>query len=249
LPYDQYLALLPKFLQQLDMESSGKGVDKLGVKVEHATGPIVWGEPGTDSQHSFFQLIHQGRFVPADFIGFIESLNPKGEHHKILMANFIAQTQALAEGKDLETVQNDLRNAKKYTEEEVKKLLPHKALMAEKDLEIITNKLRNEKKYTEKQVKELAPHKVFPGNRPTTTLLIDKLTPKTLGALIALYEHRTFVQGVLWNINSFDQWGVELGKKLATTILEIFTNKNPADFETLDASTRHLTQRVMGLSA
>jgi glucose-6-phosphate isomerase len=216
LPYDQYLALLPKFLQQLDMESSGKGVNKLGINVEHVTGHILWGEPGTDSQHSFFQLIHQGRLVPADFIGFMESLNPIGEHHKILMANFLAQTQALAAGKDFKTVKQELHTKGKHTEEEIE---------------------------------ALAPHKVFPGNKPTNSLLINQLTPKTLGALIALYEHRTFTQGIVWNINSFDQFGVELGKKLATAILKIFKDKNPAALQKLDASTRDLAKRFMGTSA
>jgi glucose-6-phosphate isomerase len=168
LPYDEYLALFPAYLQQLDMESSGKRVDLAGRPVEVDTGPVVWGQPGTDGQHAFFQLLHQGtRIVPCDFIGFLEPLNPVGSHHALLYANLVAQTEALAFG----TVDPGL-----------------------------------------------VPHRAFPGNRPSNTILADRLTPWTLGALIALYEHKVFVQGTIWGIDSFDQWGVELGKTLAGRI-------------------------------
>jgi glucose-6-phosphate isomerase len=178
LPYDQYLARLPAFLQQLDMESNGKRVDLEGRPVDYETGPIVWGQPGTNGQHAFFQLLHQGtKLVPADFIGFCRTHNPIGDHHDQLMANLFAQTQALAFGK---------------TETEVR---------------------------AEGVSEALAPHRTFPGNRPTNTLLLESLTPASFGALVALYEHKVFVQGSLWNVNSFDQWGVELGKALAKRIL------------------------------
>ena len=177
IPYDQYLSRLPAHLQQLDMESNGKRVDLEGREVEYATGPIVWGEPGTNGQHAFFQLLHQGtRLVPCDFIGFCRSANPLGAHHDLLMANFFAQTEALAFGK---------------TEQEVR-----------------------DEGIPEAQVA----HRTFPGNRPTNTILVESLTPEVLGKLVALYEHSVFVQGVCWDINSFDQWGVELGKKLASKI-------------------------------
>lgn len=178
LPYDQYLSRFTAYLQQMDMESNGKSVTRDGQRVACSTGPIVWGEPGTNGQHAFYQLIHQGtKLIPADFIGFCKTHNPLGDHHDKLMANFFAQTQALAFGK---------------TEQEVR---------------------------AEGTPENLVPHKVFKGNRPTNTLLADDLTPKTLGALIALYEHKVFVQGVIWNIFSFDQWGVQLGKVLAGKIL------------------------------
>ncbi len=179
LPYDQYLHRFPAYLQQGDMESNGKSTDRGGNRIGYQTGPVIWGEPGTNGQHAFFQLLHQGtKMVPADFIGFARSLNATGDHHLKLMANFFAQTEALAFGK---------------TEEEVRR---------------------------ENVPAALVPHKVFPGNRPTNTILADVLTPSTLGKLIALYEHKIFTQGVLWNVNSFDQWGVELGKVLATRILK-----------------------------
>jgi glucose-6-phosphate isomerase len=186
LPYDQYLHRLPAYLQQADMESNGKGVDHQGKTVDHQTGPILWGEPGTNGQHSFYQLIHQGtKFIPADFIAPMQSHNPIGDHHRMLLANCFAQTEALMLGKTLDEAKADLRAQK----------LP------------------------ESEVERLAPHKVFTGNRPTNTLLCQKVTPRLLGSLIALYEHKIFVQGVIWNINSFDQWGVELGKVLAKNIL------------------------------
>jgi len=178
LPYSQYLYRFPAYLQQADMESNGKSIDKNGLRVNYQTGPIIWGEPGTNGQHAFFQLLHQGtKLIPADFIGFAKSLNPCGDHHIKLISNLIAQTEALAFGR---------------SKEEVK----------------------------EKGVKEkLIPYKTFEGNRPTTIIMADQLTPSILGKLIALYEHKIFTQGVIWNIYSFDQWGVELGKELANKIL------------------------------
>ncbi|MBP9603456.1 MAG: glucose-6-phosphate isomerase [Chromatiaceae bacterium] len=186
LPYDQYLKYLPAYLQQADMESNGKGVTRDGLAVEYTTGPVVWGEPGTDGQHAFFQLIHQGtQMIPADFIAAIKSHNPLGDHQTQLMANFFAQTEALMRGRTLEEARAEMLTAG---------MAPA-------------------------QVEALAPHRSFPGNRPTNTILVEKLTPRALGALIALYEHRIFVQGIIWGLNSFDQWGVELGKQLAGVIL------------------------------
>ncbi|NNK32645.1 MAG: glucose-6-phosphate isomerase [Xanthomonadales bacterium] len=186
LPYDQYLSRFAAYFQQGDMESNGKSIDREGRRVDYQTGPVIWGEPGTNGQHAFYQLIHQGtKRVPADFIGFVESLNPVGDHHDKLMANFFAQTEALAFGLEADSVRRQLQAAGLSPE----------------------------------QVELLTPHKTFEGNRPTNSLLIDRLTPRSLGALIALYEHKIFVQGVIWNINSFDQWGVELGKALAGVIL------------------------------
>jgi glucose-6-phosphate isomerase len=177
LPYDQYLARLPAYLQQLEMESNGKRVDRQGRPLTCQTAPIVWGEPGTNGQHAFFQLLHQGtRLVPCDFIGFCRSLNPLGDHHDLLMANFLAQTEALAFGRTLE--------------------------------EVVAAGVSPEQ----------APHRSFPGNRPSNTILAESLTPATLGPLVALYEHKVFVQGTIWQVNSFDQWGVELGKALAAGI-------------------------------
>jgi glucose-6-phosphate isomerase len=182
LPYDQYLKRFPAYLQQLAMESNGKGTTLTGSPVEYATGPIVWGEPGTNGQHSFYQLIHQGtHLIPCDFIGFCRSLNPAGPHHDILMANLFAQGEALAFGKSAEEVRQ------------------------------------------EGTPEELVPHRTFAGNRPSSTILADRLTPGTLGALIALYEQSVFTQGVIWRINSFDQWGVELGKVLAQRIMPELT--------------------------
>ncbi|MCX7192066.1 MAG: glucose-6-phosphate isomerase [Proteobacteria bacterium] len=184
LPYDQYLHRFPAYLQQLDMESNGKGVDRDGMPVDYDTGMVVWGEPGTNGQHAFYQLIHQGtRMIPADFLAPIHSQNPAGEHHAILLANCFAQTEALMIGKTASEARAELQG------------MPVEELEA------------------------LLPHKVFPGNKPTNTLLFDRLDPHTLGMLIALYEQKVFVQGIVWNINSFDQWGVELGKQLASRIL------------------------------
>ena len=186
IPYTQYLQKLPSYLQQAIMESNGKSIDRNGKPVTYQTGNIIWGEPGTNSQHAFFQLIHQGtKLIPADFIGFKESLFGDKDHHDKLMANYFAQTEALLMGK---------------TEEEVRK-------------ELATKKLNKE------EIDQLLPFKVFAGNKPTTSLLIKKLTPASLGKLIAMYEHKIFVQGVIWNIFSYDQWGVELGKQLASKIL------------------------------
>ncbi len=201
LPYDQYLARLPAYLQQLDMESNGKSVDKQGQRVNYQTGPIVWGEPGTNGQHAFYQLIHQGtKLIPADFIGFCRSHNQLGKHHDLLMANFFAQTQALAFGK---------------TADEVR---------------------------AEGTAENLVPHKVFSGNRPSNTLLAEELTPATFGSLIALYEHKVFVQGVIWNVFSFDQWGVELGKVLATRLYDDLVAP-PAQEPAHDSSTNALVRR------
>jgi len=194
IPYTQYLHRFPAYLQQAVMESNGKSVDRNGQGVAHQTGSIIWGEPGTNSQHAFFQLIHQGtKLIPTDFIGFKESLYGETDHHNKLMANFFAQTEALMNGKSPAEVKAELE-AKGLDPEALEKLLPFK---------------------------------VFEGNRPTNTLLIQKLTPRNLGALIALYEHKIFVQGIIWNIFSYDQWGVELGKQLATAILgEIEDSQN-----------------------
>jgi glucose-6-phosphate isomerase len=178
LPYDQYLKRFPAYLQQLTMESNGKHVTLAGTEVDYQTGPVYWGEPGTNGQHSFYQLIHQGtRLIPCDFIAFCRSLNPIGRHHDLLMANVFAQGEALAFGK---------------TADEVK---------------------------AEGTPDWLVPHKVFEGNRPSNTILADELTPTILGSLIALYEHAVFTQGIIWDIDSFDQWGVELGKVLAQRIV------------------------------
>ena len=186
LPYDQYLHRLPAYLPQADMEANGKGTQKDGRPVDGETGPVVFGEPGTNGQHAFYQLIHQGTtLVPCDFIAAAESHNSYVDHHQKLLANVFAQSEALARGKTLE----------------------------EAYAELIARKMPDD------EARALAPHKVFPGNRPSTTILYKKLTPYTLGRLIALYEHKIFVQGVLWGINSFDQWGVELGKELAGKIL------------------------------
>jgi glucose-6-phosphate isomerase len=201
LPYEQYLKRFPAYLQQLTMESNGKHVTLDGKHVAVQTGPVYWGEPGTNGQHSFYQLIHQGtRLIPCDFIGFYKTLNSVGRHHDILMANVFAQAEALAFGK---------------TADEVK---------------------------AESVAEALVPHKVFEGNRPSNTILADKLTPEVLGKLVALYEHAVFTQGAIWNIDSFDQWGVELGKVLATRILgELESAKEPEGAH--DTSTNRLIQR------
>jgi glucose-6-phosphate isomerase len=206
LPYDQYLARFSAYLQQLDMESNGKSIGLDGARVEHQTGPIIWGQPGTNGQHAFYQLIHQGtKLIPADFIGFSQSLNPLGNHHDLLMANFFAQTEALAFGK---------------TADEVRK---------------------------EGVPEWLVPHKVFEGNRPTNTLLADKLSPRRLGSLVSLYEHKVFVQGVIWNVNPFDQWGVELGKVLAKRIVGELGAKTPELAH--DSSTNALLRRYIAQRA
>jgi glucose-6-phosphate isomerase len=187
LPYDQYLHRFAAYFQQGDMESNGKSTDRDGNRItDYTTGPVLWGEPGTNGQHAFYQLIHQGtRLIPCDFIAPIETQNPVGKHHEILLANFFAQTEALMRGKT----------------------------PAEARAELEAQKLPKEK------VDALTPHKAFGGNRPTTSLMVQKVTPRVLGALIAMYEHKIFVQGIVWNVYSFDQWGVELGKQLASKIL------------------------------
>jgi glucose-6-phosphate isomerase len=186
LPYDQYLHRFPAYLQQGDMESNGKSVMRSGERANCSTGPIIWGEPGTNGQHAFYQLLHQGtKLVPADFLAPAESHNPLGEHHTLLLSNFFAQTEALMKGK---------------TEDEARRELESAGLAGE-------------------ALASLLPHKMFEGNRPTNSILFRKLTPRTLGSLIAMYEHKIFVQGVIWNVNSFDQWGVELGKQLAKVII------------------------------
>jgi glucose-6-phosphate isomerase len=186
LPYDQYLHRFPAYFQQGDMESNGKFLDRGGREVRYQTGPIIWGEPGTNGQHAFYQLIHQGtKLIPCDFIAPAISHNPTGDHHEVLLSNFFAQTEALMKGKKKEEVLEELRQAG-MGDEDIKKVLPYR---------------------------------VFRGNRPTNSILVKKITPRTLGSLIALYEHKIFVQGVIWNIFSFDQWGVELGKQLANKIL------------------------------
>jgi len=205
IPYDQYLEYLPAYLQQLEMESNGKSASRDGDYIDYLTGPVIWGEPGTNAQHSFFQMIHQGtQMIPADFIAPVKSHNDTGEHHKILLSNFFAQTEALMKGKT---------EAEARTELEAQGLNDH-------------------------EIKHLLPHKVFPGNRPTTSILVNQFDPKTLGSLIAFYEHKVFVQGIIWNINSFDQWGVELGKQLAKGILPQLQNGKPVSNH--DSSTNGL---------
>jgi len=215
LPYDQYLHRFPAYLQQVDMESNGKGVTRDGRRIGYQTGPIVFGEPGTNGQHAFYQLIHQGtKLIPADFLAAVESQNPRGRHQEILLANYLAQTEALMRGKT----------------------------MAEARRELEAGGLHGE------ALEALLPHKVFPGNRPTTSLLYRRLDPETLGALLALYEHRIFVMGAIWQVNPFDQWGVELGKELAKTILPELEGGAPetgADSPTPhDSSTRGLIERI-----
>jgi glucose-6-phosphate isomerase len=202
LPYDQYLRLLPDYLQQLLMESNGKSTDRNGNTVTYQTQPVIWGAAGTNSQHSFFQLIHQGTvLIPSDFIAPAISHNPLGQHHPLLLSNFFAQTEALMKGK---------------TEEEVREELSKKNLSSE-------------------ELEQLVPHKVFEGNKPTTSIMFKLLTPYTLGSLISMYEHKTFVQGVIWNIYSFDQWGVELGKQLAGTIEEELLQDKQANHDSSTA--------------
>ncbi len=214
LPYDQTLELLPAHLQQLDMESNGKSVTLDGQWVDYQTGPILWGRPGTNGQHAFYQLIHQGtKLIPADFLAPAQSHHPIGRHHDILIANFLAQTEALMKGK---------------TEEEVRAELQAQGI-------------------PEDQLALLAPAKTFPGNRPTNSMLFKKLTPRTLGSLIAMYEHKVFVQGVIWRINSFDQMGVELGKVLAKAILPELEGPEPV--HTHDSSTNGLIQAYKRLRA
>ncbi|RYY34911.1 MAG: glucose-6-phosphate isomerase, partial [Sphingobacteriaceae bacterium] len=205
LPYDQYLHRFAAYFQQGDMESNGKYVDRNGNRVEYETGPLIWGEPGTNGQHAFYQLIHQGtKLVPCDFIAPAQSHNPVGEHHTLLLSNFFAQTEALMNGKTQEEVVAELQAQGK----------------------------------SEAEIEKLAPFKVFEGNRPTNSILVKKVTPHVLGSLIAMYEHKIFVQGIIWNIYSFDQWGVELGKQLAGKILPEL--RTAADVTTHDSSTNGL---------
>ena len=205
LPYDQYMRLFPAYFQQGNMESNGKSIDRNGERIDYATGPIVWGEPGTNGQHAFFQLIHQGtRLVPTDFLAPAVSHNPIGEHHAMLMSNFFAQTEALMSGKTMETVVREMQE---------------KGVRAE-------------------DIQRFAPHRVFEGNRPSNSILFKQLTPRVLGSLIAMYEHKIFVQGVIWNIFSFDQWGVELGKQLASRIMPELQDDQPV--RSHDASTNGL---------
>src|SRR5438477_1654219 len=200
-PYEQYLKRFPAYLQQLAMESNGKHVTLRGGRIGYDSSPIFWGEPGTNGQHSFYQLIHQGtKLIPCDFIGFCQTLNPLGDHHDLLMANLFAQTEALAFGK---------------TAQEVK---------------------------AEGTPQWLVPHRVFEGNRPTTTILAERLTPETLGKLVALYEHSVFTQGAIWQIDSFDQWGVELGKVLATRIVPELESAGEPQLQH-DGSTNTLIRR------
>ena len=212
LPYDQYMHRFAAYFQQGDMESNGKSVDRASQFItDYTTGPIIWGEPGTNGQHAFYQLIHQGtRLIPCDFIAPVETQNPLGKHHEILLANFFAQTEALMKGK---------------TPDEAR-------------AELVAQKLPAAK------VDQLVPHKTFAGNRPTTSIVVQKVTPRALGALIAMYEHKIFTQGIVWNINSFDQWGVELGKQLASKILPELASAG--DVTSHDASTNGLINLYKG---
>jgi glucose-6-phosphate isomerase len=209
IPYTQYLQKLAPYLQQGIMESNGKSINRDGKSVTYQTGTIIWGEPGTNSQHAFFQLIHQGtKLIPTDFIGYLKPLYGNKNHHDKLMSNFFAQTEALLNGKTAAQVQAEFDKAN----------MPSA------------------------QAEFLLPFKVFEGNKPTNTLLIDQLTPRSLGALIALYEHKIFVQGVIWNIYSYDQWGVELGKQLANSILAEIETKT---IKTHDSSTMFLLKHFL----
>lgn len=212
LPYEQYLHRFSAYLQQGDMESNGKSVDRNGDKVDYQTGPIIWGEPGTNGQHAFYQLIHQGtKMIPADFLGAAESHNPTGDHHVKLMANFFAQTEALAFGKTEAQVREELNKEGKSPD----------------------------------QIDFLTPYKVFEGNHPTNSFLYQKLTPEVLGSLIAMYEHKIFVQGVIWNIFSFDQWGVELGKQLAKKVLNELNSTE--EVKSHDSSTNGLMNAFVSM--
>ncbi|HUI11239.1 MAG TPA: glucose-6-phosphate isomerase [Bacteroidota bacterium] len=205
LPYDQYLHRFPAYFQQGDMESNGKRVTREGEVVDYTTGPVIWGEPGTNGQHAFYQLIHQGtRLIPVDFIAPLKTHNPVGTHHALLLSNVFAQAEALMRGKTAEEARAELAAAGMKGE----------------------------------SLERLLPHKVFEGNRPSTTILVREITPRSLGKLVAMYEHKIFVQGIIWNINSFDQWGVELGKQLAGKILPEMSSPNPVT--THDSSTRGL---------
>jgi glucose-6-phosphate isomerase len=213
LPYDQYMHRFAAYFQQGNMESNGKSVDRKGNPVNYATGPVIWGEPGTNGQHAFYQLIHQGTLlIPCDFIAPAISHNPIGDHHAKLMSNFFAQTEALMNGKSENEVKVEGMKANKSDEE----------------------------------IRNLAPFKVFAGNKPTNSFLLKEINPHSLGMLIALYEHKIFVQGVIWNIFSFDQWGVELGKQMANKILpELLSNDKVKDH---DSSTNGLINAFKEMS-
>lgn len=213
LPYDQYLMHFPSYFQQGDMESNGKGVTREGGSIRrYTTGPIIWGQPGTNGQHAFYQLIHQGtKLIPCDFLAAAQSQNPRGDHHPILLSNYLAQTEALMKGK---------------TPDEVR-------------AELAAQGMRGA------ELEALVPHKTFPGNRPTNSFLYPKLTPAVLGSLIALYEHKIFTQGAIWDVNSFDQWGVELGKQLAKVILPEL--KSEVQVQSHDASTNGLINAIKGM--
>jgi glucose-6-phosphate isomerase len=205
LPYDQYMHRFAAYFQQGDMESNGKTVDRSGKRVNYSTGPVIWGEPGTNGQHAFYQLIHQGtQLIPADFIAPAITHNKIGNHHTLLMSNFFAQTEALMNGKSKEVVVAELQKAG----------------------------------LNEAEIEKLAPFKVFEGNKPTNSFLVKQIDPQTLGSLIAMYEHKIFVQGVIWNIFSYDQWGVELGKQLANSILPELENEEKINSH--DSSTNGL---------
>ena len=211
LPYDQYMHRFPAYFQQGNMESNGKCTDRNGDPVDYQTGPIIWGEPGTNGQHAFYQLIHQGtKLIPCDFIAPAVSHNPAGDHHAKLLSNFFAQTEALAFGKSKMQVESELTASGKSLDE----------------------------------VADLVPYKVFEGNKPTNSILVKKITPKTLGQLIAMYEQKIFTQGVIWNIFTFDQWGVELGKQLAGQILPELSNSDYVDSH--DCSTNGLINAWKG---
>ncbi|HEX7573091.1 MAG TPA: glucose-6-phosphate isomerase [Bacteroidota bacterium] len=214
LPYDQYLHRFPAYFQQGDMESNGKRTSREGETVDYTTGPVIWGEPGTNGQHAFYQLIHQGtRLIPVDFIAPLTSHNPVGDHHVLLLSNVFAQAEALMKGKTADEVRPEL----------------------------VAAGMKGE------ALERLLPHKVFEGNRPSTTILLHKITPRSLGKLVAMYEHKIFVQGIIWNINSFDQWGVELGKQLAGKILPELSSAGPVT--THDSSTRGLINYYKKLRA
>ncbi len=216
LPYDQYLHRLAAYFQQADMESNGKTVDRESMRVDYQTGPILWGEPGTNGQHAFYQLIHQGtKLIPCDFIAPVNSQNKLGDHHRKLLSNFFAQTEALLNGKTLAEATAELKAAGK----------------------------------SDAEIEFLAPHKVFEGNKPTNSIFVDQFDPYTLGALLAMYEHKIFVQGVIWNVNSYDQWGVELGKQLANKILpELESGEKDANVALAhDSSTNALIRRYLKL--
>lgn len=214
IPYDQYMHRFAAYFQQANMESNGKSTSRTGLPVHYHTGPVIWGEPGTNGQHAFFQLIHQGtRFIPCDFIAPAISHNPIGHHHEILLSNFLAQTRALMTGKSRVQVVNEMKS----------------------------------KNISDDQISKIAPFRVFEGNKPTNTFLVKKIDPFTLGRLIAMYEHKIFVQGVIWNIFSFDQWGVELGKQLANEILPVLCGQNTN--KVFDQSTEALIAHIKKMSS